>query len=153
MAAASAGILLYRRAATGTEVLLGHPGGPFWQGKDVGAWMVPKGGIAPGEDAEQAARREFEEELGASAAGELQPLGTIRQRGGKWVDAFALEGDFDPAALRSITFEMEWPPRSGRMASFPELDRVAWFTLGEARRYVLASQCAFLDRLETLLEE
>jgi predicted NUDIX family NTP pyrophosphohydrolase len=153
MAAASAGILLYRRAVNGTEVLLGHPGGPFWQHKDVGAWMVPKGEIAPDEEPEQAARREFEEELGMPAAGVLQPLGRIRQRGGKWVDAFALEGDFDPAALRSIMFEMEWPPRSGRIAAFPELDRVAWFALPEARRHILASQSVFLDRLEILLEE
>lgn len=150
MPAASAGILLYRRRATGIEVLLGHPGGPFWARRDAGAWMLPKGEIASGEDAERAARREFAEELGADAVGTLQPLGRIRQRGGKWVDAFALEGDFDPADLRSEEFEMEWPPRSGRLARFPELDRVAWFTLGEARHRILASQGEFLDRLEAL---
>jgi len=152
MTAASAGVLLYRRTAAGTEVLLGHPGGPFWQRRDVGAWMMPKGEIAADEAPEQAARREFAEELGAAAEGTLQPLGRIRQRGGKWVDGFALEGDFDPATLRSLSFTLEWPPRSGRLASFPELDRVAWFTLAEARRHILASQSEFLDRLKTLLE-
>ena len=151
MPAASAGILLYRHGATGVEVLLGHPGGPFWQRRDAGAWMLPKGGIAEGEDAERAARREFEEELGVPAVGVLQPLGRIRQSGGKWVDGFALEGDFDPAQLHSALFEMEWPPRSGRVAWFPELDRVAWFTLREARQRILASQAEFLDRLEALL--
>jgi predicted NUDIX family NTP pyrophosphohydrolase len=152
MAAASAGVLLYRRTAAGTEVLLGHPGGPFWQRRDVGAWMMPKGEITADEAPEQAARREFAEELGSAAEGTLQPLRRIRQRGGKWVDGFALEGDFDPAALRSLSFTLEWPPRSGRLASFPELDRVAWFTLAEARRHILASQSEFLDRLEALLE-
>jgi len=147
----SAGILLYRRGRPGTEVLLGHPGGPFWRSRDVGAWMLPKGEIAPGEDAEQAARREFAEELGTRAIGTLRPLGCIRQRGGKWVDGFALEGDFEPAGLRSNHFEIEWPPHSGRVAVFPEFDRVAWFALAEARRCILASQSAFLDRLETLL--
>jgi predicted NUDIX family NTP pyrophosphohydrolase len=113
--------------------------------------MVPKGEIVAGEDPEQAARREFAEELGTVPTGVLRPLGRIRQRGGKWVDCFALEGDFDPATLRSGEFEMEWPPRSGRLARFPELDRVGWFTLQEARGRILASQSAFLDRLETLL--
>jgi predicted NUDIX family NTP pyrophosphohydrolase len=151
MPAASAGILLYRQRATGPEVLLGHPGGPFWQRRDAGAWMLPKGEIATGEDAECAARREFAEELGVPPVGTLQPLGRIRQRGGKWVDGFALEGDFDPAALRSAMFKIEWPPRSGRRACFPELDRVAWFTLPEARDHMLASQVEFLGRLEALL--
>ena len=151
MPAASAGILLYRRPASGIHVLLGHPGGPFWQRRDTGAWTVPKGEIAQGEDPEQAARREFEEELGAPADGPLQSLGRIRQSGGKWVDAFALDGEFDPATLRSNVFEIEWPPRSGRVAAFPELDRVAWFTVPEARRRILPSQSAFLDRLEALL--
>jgi predicted NUDIX family NTP pyrophosphohydrolase len=151
--AASAGILLYRRDASGTHVLLGHPGGPFWQRKDLGAWSVPKGEIAPGEEPEHAARREFEEELGAKADGPLQPLGRLRQRGGKWVDAYALEGDFEPATLQSNVFEIEWPPRSGRVAAFPELDRVAWFTVPEARRHILASQSAFLDRLEDMLAQ
>lgn len=151
MPAASAGILLYRRRATGTEVLLGHPGGPFWRRRDAGAWMLPKGEIGPDEDAETAARREFAEELGVAPLGTLQPLGRIRQRGGKWVDGFALAGEFDPATLRSGTFEMEWPPHSGRVAQFPELDRVAWFTLREAREHMLPSQVEFLDRLENLL--
>ena len=151
MPAASAGILLYRHAADGPHVLLGHPGGPFWQRRDLGAWTMPKGEIGPGEDAAQAARREFAEEVGLPPPDALRPLGRIRQRGGKWVDGFAAEGDFDPAFLRSNVFELEWPPRSGRMARFPELDRVAGFTLREARQRILASQADFLDRLETLL--
>lgn len=151
MPAASAGILLYRRAASGTDVLLGHPGGPFWRRRDLGAWTVPKGEVTHGEEPEQAARREFEEELGAPATGPLQPLGRVRQRGGKFVDAYALEGEFDPAALRSNVFEIEWPPRSGRIAAFPELDRVAWFAVPEARQRILPSQSTFLDRLEDLL--
>lgn len=151
MAAGSAGILLYRRTAHGAEVLLGHPGGPFWQRRDAGAWMLPKGGIASGEEAEQAARREFEEEVGLPATGPLHPLGQVRQRGGKRVDMFALEGDFDPARLRSAHFPLEWPPHSGRMVEFPEFDRVAWFAPDEARRRILASQAEFLDRWEALL--
>ena len=151
MPAESAGILLYRRGDAGLEVLLGHPGGPFWQAKDLGAWMLPKGERAPGEDAECTARREFEEELGTPATGALQPLGRHRQAGGKWVEGFALEGDFDPAQLRSATFELEWPPRSGRTERFPEFDRVAWFLLPDARRHILPSQAAWLDRLAAAL--
>jgi len=152
VAAGSAGILLYRCAAHRAEVLLGHPGGPFWQRRDAGAWMLPKGGIAPGEDAEQAARREFEEEVGLPASGPLHPLGQVRQRGGKWVEIFALEGDFDPTRLRSALFPLEWPPRSGRIVEFPEFDRVAWFAPDEARRRILPSQAVFLDRWAVLLD-
>jgi predicted NUDIX family NTP pyrophosphohydrolase len=151
LAERSAGILLYRRTPAGPEVLLGHPGGPFWRHRDHGAWTIPKGGIADGESAEQAARREFEEETGARVLEALQPLGSVRQRGGKTVDAFALEGDFDPSALRSIEFEMEWPPRSGRRARFPELDQVAWFALEEAAVRILAGQAPLLARLDALL--
>ena len=147
----SAGILLHRRGPHGPEVLLGHPGGPFWRNRDQGAWTLPKGGIAPGEDAEQAARREFEEETGARLEGPLLPLGSIRLRSGKTVEAFACAGDFDPCALRSIPFEMEWPPRSGLRAQFPELDRVAWFPLQEAGVRILGGQAPLLARLAALL--
>lgn len=152
MPAHSAGILLYRRTHGGLEVLLGHPGGPYWRHRDHGAWTLPKGGLDDGEDAEQAARREFEEETGASAAGALQPLGCIRQRGGKQVEAFAMEGDFAPEGLRSIDFEMEWPRGSGKVVRFPELDRVAWFTLEEAAMRILPSQAPLLARLAALLD-
>ncbi|HEY0179971.1 MAG TPA: NUDIX domain-containing protein [Dokdonella sp.] len=147
----SAGILLYRRDRAGLRVLLVHPGGPFWRGRDDGAWSIPKGLVAAGETAEAAARREFAEELGTTAAGALSPLGRVRQRGGKWVEAFALEGDFDVAALRSNTFELEWPPRSGRRTPFPEVDRAEWFTLAEARVKILDGQRELLDRLEAQL--
>jgi predicted NUDIX family NTP pyrophosphohydrolase len=120
----SAGILMWRAGAEGPEVLLGHFGGPFWARKDKGAWAIPKGMIEAGESAEEAARREFREEIGAEPPGPLLPLATVRQSGGKQVEAFVVEGDFDPAKLVSGTFEVEWPPRSGRRESFPELDRV-----------------------------
>lgn len=147
----SAGILLYRLRGGAPQVLLAHPGGPFWRNRDEGAWMLPKGELMPGEDAEAAARREFEEELGVPARGSLGPLGGLRQRGGKRVEAFALEGDFEPATLRSNLFEMEWPPHSGKLSAFPELDRVAWFSLAQARAKILPSQAPLLDRLEALL--
>jgi predicted NUDIX family NTP pyrophosphohydrolase len=149
----SAGILMYRLHHDGPQVLLAHPGGPFWRRRDEGAWMLPKGELLPGEGAEAAARREFEEELGMAAIGPLRPLGRLRQRGGKWVEAFALEGHFDPAALRSNVFELEWPPHSGQRASFPEIDRVAWFTLAQARGKILPSQAELLDRLEAGLAD
>ena len=147
---ASAGILLYRFVNGRLQVLLAHPGGPFWRRRDLGAWSMPKGELRPGEDAEAAARREFAEELGEPPPGALRPLGAIRQRGGKHVEAFALEGDFDVAALSSNTFEIVWPPRSGRKASFPEIDRAGWFALPAAREKILASQAPLLDRLERL---
>lgn len=147
----SAGILLYRKRPDGLHVLLAHPGGPFWHARDDGAWGIPKGGAMEGESAEETARREFAEELGTPAEGTLDPLGRLRQKGGKWVEAFAMEGDFDPARLNSNMFRMEWPPRSGRYAEFPEVDRVAWFRLEDARDKMLESQRPLLDRLDTLL--
>lgn len=150
MPRSSAGILLFRRGDTGLLVLLAHPGGPFWRNRDDASWSIPKGELAPGEPAEAAARREFAEETGMTPQGELLPLGTVRQRGGKQVEAFALEGDFDVDALRCNDVEMEWPPRSGTIARFPEIDRVAWFPLPVARRKILSGQVDLLDRLETL---
>lgn len=144
----SAGILAYRMNARGLEVLLVHPGGPFWRNKDEGAWSIPKGEIDPSEDPEQAARREFAEELGSGATIlELSPLGEIRQRAGKRVIAFAGEGDFDPATLESNTFEIEWPPGSGRRQSYPEVDRAQWSDPEAARVKLLSTQVEFLNRL------
>src|SRR3954468_18989176 len=138
MAELSAGILMWRRGPAGAiEVLLGHFGGPIWAKRDAGAWAIPKGLAEPGEDLEGCARREFEEELGVRPEGVLVPLGRIRQKGGKWVEAFALEGDLDPAAIRSNAFTLEWPPKSGRFQSYPEIDRAAWFELTEARAKIL----------------
>ena len=149
MASESVGILLYKRGATEILVLLVHPGGPFWRGKDAGAWSIPKGERVAGEDAETTARREFAEELGRAPTGPMRVLGRIRQRGGKYVEAFALEGDFDVDSLSSNSFEIEWPPRSGRLQSFPEVDRAAWFTLAAAREKINSGQRPLLDRLET----
>lgn len=131
-------------------MLLAHFGGPMWANKDAGAWAIPKGLVEEGEDLEACARREFAEELGAAPQGELVPLGRIRQKGGKWVEAFALEGDFDPDGLVSNQYTVEWPPRSGRLRSYPEVDRAAWFTPGEAREKMLPSQLPILDRFEQL---
>ena len=150
MPAESVGILLYKRADGQVLVLLVHPGGPFWRRKDDGAWSIPKGERAEGEDPEATARREFAEELGTAPTGPLTPLGRIRQRGGKYVEAYALDGDFDVARLSSNSFEMEWPPRSGRLQSFPEVDRAAWFTLAAARQKINPGQQPLLDRLEAL---
>lgn len=152
MAKSSAGILLYRRDGGGTlEVFLVHPGGPFWAKKDNGAWSIPKGVVDPGEDIATAARREFTEEVGALPAGELLPLGDIRQSGGKLVTGFALAGDFDPAAVVSNTIDIEWPPRSGRRMAIPEIDRAAWFDLAMAAGKLVPGQRTFLDRLAALL--
>ena len=151
MAQQSAGILLYKREPDGLRVLLAHPGGPFWHARDEGAWTIPKGGIEADETPPDAARREFEEELGAPAVGDLQPLGRLRQRGGKWVEAFALEGEFDTSRLYSMAFRMEWPPKSGRFSQFPEVDRAEWFGLDDARRKILESQAPLIDRLDTLI--
>lgn len=145
--ASSAGILMYRQTGRGLEVLLVHPGGPFWQIRDAGAWSIPKGEMDEGEDAAAAARREFLEETGCTLEGALEPLGDIRQRGGKRVTAFAVEGDLDVDAVKSNTFEIEWPPKSGRMQSFPEIDRAAWFDLPAAHVKILESQRQLLDRL------
>src|SRR5438445_9749941 len=148
----SAGILMYRRRpADGLELLLVHPGGPFWAKKELGAWYIPKGEYGAGEDPLTVARREFEEETGKAIAGEFLELGDLVSPGRKVVTAFALEGDFDPAALRSNTFELEWPPRSGRQKSFPEIDRAQWFSRGEARQKILSGQREFIARLLTAL--
>jgi len=143
----SAGILLFRTRADGVEVLLVHPGGPFWAKKDDGAWSIPKGEAAPGEDLIAAARREFAEETGLSVEGEFIDLGTFRQPSGKTVAAWALEGDFDPASLVSMTFALEWPPRSGKTAEFPEVDRAGWFDLETAHRKILKGQRPVLAAL------
>jgi predicted NUDIX family NTP pyrophosphohydrolase len=147
----SAGILLYHLNPAGCEVLLVHPGGPFWTRKDDGAWSIPKGLIDPGEDHAAAARREFFEETGIAPPGELVPLGSHKQPGGKTVIAFALEGELDPADIRSNTFAMEWPPRSGRQQDFPEIDRADWFKPEEARRKLLKGQVPILDALLAML--
>jgi predicted NUDIX family NTP pyrophosphohydrolase len=147
----SSGILLYRDREGTTEFLLVHPGGPYWTRKDEGAWSIPKGGIEEDEDSRTAALRELDEELGPGApdldSETLIDLGQVRQRAGKVVDAWAAEANFDPTALDSNTFEMEWPPRSGREVEFPEVDRADWFELEEARRKLLPAQGEFLDRL------
>jgi predicted NUDIX family NTP pyrophosphohydrolase len=144
----SAGILAYRRGTRGLEVLLVHPGGPYWRNKENGAWSIPKGEIAASEDPERTARREFVEELGPAASiGPLKALGEIRQRGGKRVIAFYGEADFDAASLISNTFELEWPPRSGRVQTFPEVDRAEWFELETARSKILSGQIELIDRL------
>ena len=151
----SAGILLFRRSAGGAEFLLVHPGGPFWAKKDAGAWSIPKGGIEDEEEPRACAIRELEEELGRAPAldpEELIELGSIRQRAGKVVEAWAAEGDFDPAALDSNTFTMEWPPRSGSEREFPEVDRAEWFGLETAREKILPAQAELLDRLLERLE-
>lgn len=148
MAALSAGILLYRFRRGRIEVLLVLPGGPYWRGRDAGAWQIPKGAVEVGEDHAACALREFEEELGARPRGTPRPLARIRQAGGKWVEAFALEGDLDPDGIVSNRFEMEWPPRSGRRESFPEIARAAWFDLDGARAKMLPSQLPLLDALE-----
>ena len=148
MPTTSAGILLYRRGPDGPEVLLGHMGGPFWAKKDDGAWSIPKGEHGPDEEPIAVARREFEEELGSPVpADELVPLGRRKVTSAKLLTVWAAEGDLDATACRSNTFEIEWPPRSGRMQEFPEIDRAAWFGLDEARSKLLKGQVPFLDRL------
>jgi predicted NUDIX family NTP pyrophosphohydrolase len=150
----SAGILLWRVRDGRPEVLLGHPGGPYFAKKDAGHWSILKGEYGPGEDPLAVARREFEEETGSAASeGAPTALGEVRQKGGKVVLAWALEGDLDPDVAVSNTFEMQWPPRSGRTAAFPEIDRVAWFDLATARDRIKETQRPFLDRLEVALRE
>jgi predicted NUDIX family NTP pyrophosphohydrolase len=145
----SAGLLLYRRR-NGLEVLLVHPGGPLWARKDEGAWSIPKGEIDAGEDPLLAARREFEEETGVPVSGDFVPLTPVRQAGGKLVYAWAVESDFDPATLRSGTFTLEWPPRSGRQREFPEVDRAEWFTIDDAKRKINPAQVTLLNQLGAL---
>lgn len=147
MAQTSAGLLFFRHRPSGIEVLLVHPGGPFWARKDLGAWSVPKGEILPGEDPLAAARREVAEETGFDTSGEPASLGQVKQAGGKIVHAWALEADADPSQLRSNTFQLEWPRGSGNLREFPEVDRAAWFELPEARRRILKGQLPLLDAL------
>ncbi len=147
----SAGLLMYRRSRGAVEVLLVHPGGPFWMKKDAGAWSIPKGEYADSEEPLAAATREFEEETGLVAAGPYLPLRPVTQRGGKMVQAWAFEGDCHADSLRSATFSLEWPPRSGRHQDFPEVDRAGWFGLEEARRKILPGQVALLDELAAKL--
>jgi predicted NUDIX family NTP pyrophosphohydrolase len=147
----SAGILLFRQHAGVTEVLLIKPGGPFWKNKDAGAWMIPKGLIEAGEAPAEAALREFEEETGTKLTSVPFPLAKVRQSGGKWVEAFAVEGDLDPATVRSNEFECEWPPRSGRRQRFPEVAEARWMTIDEARDLMLPSQRPLIDALESRL--
>ncbi len=145
----SAGLLMYRRNTTGElEVLLAHPGGPYWRGRDEGAWTLPKGEYDASEEALAAARREFQEETGFTPAPPFIPLGEIVQKSGKHITAWAFAGDFDPGELRCNTFEIEWPPRSGQRQSFPEIDRVAWFTPEDARRKLIPAQGELVARLE-----
>ena len=149
----SAGILLWRRDGGRLEVLLAHQGGPFWAKKDLGHWTLPKGEAEPGEGLEAVARREFAEETGHPVPdGELVELGWIRQKSGKRVVAWGARGDLAPATCFSNTYELEWPPRSGRMQAFPEIDRVEWFHVDEARRRLKAAQVPFIDRLEAALD-
>jgi predicted NUDIX family NTP pyrophosphohydrolase len=144
----SAGIVLYRAGAAGLEVLLVHPGGPFWAKKDLGAWSIPKGEYEPGEDAQACALREFEEETGTRLdAPELVELGAVVQKAGKEVTAWAARGDLDAASVHSNTFTMQWPPRSGREQEFPEIDRAQWFAVDEARAKLVDAQVELLDRL------
>lgn len=147
----SAGLLLFRRRGGRVEVLLGHPGGPFWQTRDQGAWTLPKGGANPGESLVDAAAREFVEETGFPVVPPLLPLGHITQRSGKIVHAWAFESDADPARLTSIMTRTEWPPRSGRFIDVPEIDRVEFFEIADARRMINVAQGELLDRLERLL--
>ena len=154
MSRTSAGLLLYRRTADGLQVLLGHPGGPLWAKRDEGAWTLPKGELDGDEDPLAAARREFAEEIGTTLEDDRTylPLGTVKQSGGKVVHAWAVECDLDADAVHSNLFTMEWPPRSGRVRQYPEVDRAQWFSLAEAGRKILPGQAPFLERLERTLE-
>jgi predicted NUDIX family NTP pyrophosphohydrolase len=148
----SAGLLLFREREGCLEVFLVHPGGPLWEGKDLGAWSIPKGRIEPGESALETAKREFEEETGLKPSGDFIPLQPVTQKSGKVVQAWAFEGDCDPSAIKSNVFTMEWPPRSGRRASFPEVDRAAFFSVEEAGAKINSAQARFVDELEGILK-
>lgn len=148
----SAGLLLFRRAARGIEVLLVHPGGPYWAGKDEGAWSIPKGEFGPDEEPLAAARREFEEETGFAVSGEFLPLQPVHTASGKLIHAWALEAELDATQIRSNTFALEWPPRSGRMVDFPEVDRAGWFALNEAGVKINKGQLPLLDQLRALAD-
>ena len=152
MSKKSAGLLLFRETAAGLEVLLVHPGGPFWAKKDDGSWSIPKGEFEDGEEPLAAAKREFEEEMGVPATGEFMPLKPLKQPSGKLVFAWAVRSDFDPSSLRSNTFSMEWPPKSGRHQEFPEVDKAAWFDVETARQKILKGQAPFLDQLLVKLQ-
>ncbi len=151
MAKKSAGLLMYRMRDGILEVLLVHLGGPFWVKKDAGAWFVPKGEVDPGEDELGAAKREFKEETGFDPGDELQPLGSVKHKSGKTVTAWAFEGDCDPATLKSNTFTLEWPPRSGKQKEFPEIDRACFFTLDEAREIIHPAEFELVERLDSFL--
>jgi predicted NUDIX family NTP pyrophosphohydrolase len=148
----SAGVLLFRQRDRETEVLLIRPGGPYWSNKDAGSWMIPKGLIEPNEAPAEAALREFAEETGTQLTSIPFALATVRQAGGKIVEAFAVEGDLDPASIRSTEFQMEWPPRSGHVERFPEVAEARWMSLTEARAMMLPSQLPLIDALETRLK-
>jgi predicted NUDIX family NTP pyrophosphohydrolase len=150
----SAGLLVYRKTARGLEVLLVHPGGPLWTRKDAGAWSIPKGEVEGDEDDVAVARREFREELGLPApGGDWVDLGEVTQAGGKRVHAYTVAGEVDPESISSNTFSLEWPPRSGRIQEFPEVDRAEWFDLGVARQKLVRAQCAFVDRLSEVVSD
>lgn len=151
MSKTSVGLLMYRQAGE-LQALLVHPGGPFWKNKDAGAWTIPKGELETGEEMLAAARREFREETGLAPTEPFLPLGEIKQKGGKIVHAWAFEGDCDPAQIKSNTFSMEWPPKSGRQQEFPEVDCAEFFTISQARDKIIAAQIPLLERLEALLE-
>ncbi|MFL5330430.1 MAG: NUDIX domain-containing protein [Gemmataceae bacterium] len=149
----SAGLLMYRQTSDGLEVLLVHPGGPFWTNKDEGAWTIPKGLIEEGEEPLGAAKREFAEETGCAPTGEFVPLDPVKQAGGKIVHAWAIRGNFELANLKSNSFSMEWPLKSGKYQSFPEVDRAGWFSMEEARRKILNGQLPLLEQLELILQK
>lgn len=151
MAKQSAGILIYRHRNSGVEVFLVHPGGPFWRNKDLGSWSIPKGEFVEGEHPLEVAQRELREETGLTVDGSFVPLAHVRQRGGKVVHAYAIEVDVECGEVKSNTFTIEWPPRSGKMQEFPEVDRAEWFALDEARTRILASQLPLVDELRGML--
>ena len=149
----AAGILLYRRDPSGVQVLLAHPGGPLWTRKDYAAWTIPKGQFTDGELPLDAAKREFEEEMGSAPSGNFQSIGTLKQPSGKVIHAWAAESDFDTASVKSNLFSMEWPPKSGQIVEFPEIDRAGWFPIDQARLKILKGQQPFIDRLLALLDD
>ena len=152
MSKLSAGVIVFRRGRDALEVLLVHPGGPFWAKKDLGAWSIPKGEYEPGQDPLEVARREFEEETGCRVAGTFLPLAPVRQASGKVISAWAVEGDFDVASIRSNTFRLEWPPRSGQQREFPEVDRAEWFPLGVAAAKIIQGQRSLLEEVQRVAE-
>lgn len=151
MSKQSAGVLLYRLKKNHLEILLVHPGGPFWAKKDLGSWSIPKGEFQEGEDILLAAQREFQEETGLSISGQFKPLSSIKQKGGKVVHAWAIEGDIDQTKIKSNTFKLEWPPKSGKMKEFPEIDKAEWFAVAVAKEKINPGQAVFLDRLVQIL--